>query len=226
MKKVFSLFLCFAILFSTLSIVASATEITAQNEEIFTTACEVFPEYADKIRLTSATTSTNRKSSEPVELLFTETRAVSEDRTIMYSEFSNGAVLLTSSVFSKDETTNSSSELGGVVTTTCTITVVCNYFSNVRFTLSRIIYKMLANDYDYIVSAGTPSTNNSSRCIYNDPNTTNDDPYIKMKENASGDAEISYYLRFYDTNWDCYDGDLIIKVGDNSYSCDFESKVG
>ena len=48
MKKVFSLFLCFAILFSTLSIVASATEITAQNEEIFTTACEVFPEYADK----------------------------------------------------------------------------------------------------------------------------------------------------------------------------------
>lgn len=222
MKKLFGILLSLVIVINLIPFPAFAAENSScEYDEIIEAACEVFPEYAVKILCNTPDGLGYSRTRNSATLVICETRSVSENQEITYAEFSNGAVVLASNVFSKVVTPTSSNELGGVVTTTCEIKVVCNYASKIAFKLSRFIYKMLANDYDYIVSKGTASADSYSgaHCVFSE------DDYVQY-ETATQNAHLYYTLDFYDNSSNCFDCDLSITIGNNGFSCNVNSHVG
>lgn len=213
MKKILAVLFCALMVFSAMPVAASAaTEAENERDELLALACAVFPEHTDVIRNQEMpNVSCQTQSDGTIEVVTKETRAVSDDTELTYIEYSDRTAAIIKGKFTAERTSSSDqSELGGVVTTTCSFKVTCSTSSGV-FTLSRVMYKMNANDYDYFLNAGSSSVNNYCSVLSNSYN---------QYETASSLATIVYKLRF---NYGSTSGssgnfnvtDFYIKVGNN-----------
>ena len=108
------------------SVVFAAEDSTSECEEFIDLACEIFPEYSDKIRGDSQYSNTNTRSSVHVELIESVSRAVSENEYITYAEYSNGAILLTDYSYSYYTTQNESYTSAGGTYASIDIIAACS----------------------------------------------------------------------------------------------------
>lgn len=131
------------------------------KDDIRELALIVFPEYANEIRkgtneLTASTMSVHGSNTPTLEV--SETRMVSDNLSLTYYQYSNGVDLLAlteTSVVVDDTWTNNGSTVGTTGTTyNVDITLDCNV-SEALILIGGISYKIVSNDYDLIVNAGT-----------------------------------------------------------------------
>lgn len=100
MRKLISVVMATLILFTMpLNAFAAEDHSTYTHEELIQLGCDVFPEYADKILHSNCNGSSISTFSNRKELLFEETRKVSEDVVLTYTEYSNNMVFLTSATY-------------------------------------------------------------------------------------------------------------------------------
>ena len=131
MKKLISVCLALVLLLTTIPFSAFAVDETAsESAEIVALACEVFPEYADRINNTPHHSAMAR-TVEPKTIIADETRFAGDSSYLNYKEYSDGTILLTQvrnndgDDFKYDLTTNSYSTGAGA--TTANITVKAYY---------------------------------------------------------------------------------------------------
>lgn len=112
-------FILAILLASTLPLSATATEIelTEQNE-LFTLACTVFPEYAPIIRGESTSAYSLPRSSNPNEIVHTETRNVSDTHSVGIAILSSGSVIVVEGKYDYTDLQNTGSSISHVGTDT------------------------------------------------------------------------------------------------------------
>lgn len=217
MKKAIALLVSLIMLFVNCALPASAavydSEPEVQVNDLLVLACEVFPEYADRI-----TTEYHSSNSRSARTLVREISRESDNGSIFtYTEYSDGLVLLTESeVDFKCEETQTDMEVEQSITR-CTLSVrafsnkfTYGYFqfNNIRFVLDRF-------NYDYITSYGSAIKYGSPLCL--SPST----PTVIYNETASRRAQISYFIHW-DTNdpisKDYWPTELRIVIGNTTYS--------
>ena len=193
MKKSLEYILTITLLFCLLPMNVSAQENNVERTELLEKACVAFPEYADIINADTVPSTVSRSVSSR-EVVFSETRDISETEFIVYTEYSDGLVVLDSVEIMDDEVDYNSTEQSGSMTKfDITVTATC-LGVNSYFTLSNVKFTIYATTYDRITSSGTPTTHNVQN-TYNDK-CTNWDPVCTPNETASAAAKISVKLQF------------------------------
>lgn len=224
MKKFISYIITIALLLSMLPVSASAQETNSERNEILEKACIAFPEYAETIRADAAPSGISR-SSTPREVVFSETRPLSENEFIVYTEYSDGLFAIDSVEMEKEVIYNSMDQSGSMTKFDITVKATCSDVYS-HFTLSNIKFTIYPTTYDRITSSGTPSVK-TGEYTYND-NCTYDTINCTPNETASAPAKVSVRLNFrfgpYSTNF--YQSDLIIKVQNNQLTVTHEEYVG
>lgn len=219
MKRCLSIFLSLLLMLTMFPVTANATEnSTTECEELIDLACQIFPEYVSKIKNHEISTYALPRNIEQPEIVFSETRAVSEDENIIYTEYSDGAVLLTDLQFNKEVTYVDRQTGAGATVVTVNIKATCNQVSDQYFKLSNVVYTLNGAGYDSIdnpgtASTSTPATNGSGHAC----NIIGSRTY-EPNETASANARLMYHLQFrYHLVADrFYDSYLTLEVGDNS----------
>lgn len=220
MKKAVSLILTFILLYTVcpLGIPVHAQEQNDERDQILTRACIAFPEYAHKIEANTFSGSTAR-SSEPRELVITEMRPLSDSEFIVYTEYSDGLIVLDQGYMESETIYNSTEQSGSrtlfniTIKATCTLTEAYFKVSNLKFTI-------YASSYDRITSIGTPRVYNPeytyNDCCYYD----NEDCTYNLYESASEYASVCFPLQFRFAPYDesILDSYLWVEVGDNTLS--------
>lgn len=222
MKKLISVCLALVMLLTAFPVNAFAAENTdSEYDQLMELACEVFPEYADRINNTP-NRSTTARSVEPKTVVADETRFVGDSSYLNYKEYSDGTILLTQvrnndgDDFKYDLTTNSYSTGAGA--TTANITVKAYYAggnTSSYFKLSNMIYTTVSNGYDTINSTGTASTTSGCSVMSGYPITV-------LNESASGPAKIEYRLKYSLDVSMFFVSTLTIKVGNNGLTITHE----
>lgn len=207
MKRLLSLVLAAALVISSISFSAFATETESERDILIARACEVFPEFSEKITA-SADEFTQQSRTVTKKPVYTETRQVSDREYITYTEHSDGIVLL-SDIYFEYTTNEIGHEISGANTTvTVTITALCNYISG-YFKLSNVQYTISRSGYDQIDSAGSMSYggNASLHTAYS--------PI--WYETASQKAQISYRIKWFlgPDPGDYLNSILTLEVGNN-----------
>lgn len=167
---------------------AAAETDTSERDELIALACEVFPEYAQVIRNEVPGNNVRIQSNVKVQVVSTETRAISDNRTLSYTQLSNGAAILTENIYVDDIIESTATGSGGIVTKTCTVKIACTHSPGV-FTLSGIIYKTLSSGYAVIENAGVATVSPVESVIY-------DRVGVTYYQSANKPAEIVYDLAF------------------------------
>lgn len=189
MRRLFIYLLTICVTFSILVTPAHAAEnSTSEREQLIHLACDVFPEYASILRGEDNSYLINTRSISEPTVVYSETRSVSENCELMYTQYSNGRA--TATQFTYTEVDRSAEVGAGIITTTLTIKVACTDSPGV-FTLSNIQYSISQSTYDFFVGEGSPAAN--STCQYF--RETGNYAYVK-RETASGPAYIEYHLTF------------------------------
>lgn len=175
MRKLISIVLTILILL-TMPLNAFAAENTSTriHDELIQLGCDVFPEYAAKILNYNYEGKSNSTFSSKNDLIIQETRNITDNATLTYSEFSNNLVVLTNVTYSKSVIGHSSEWISGTLYRfNCGVRVTCNYSSNV-FVASNIIYEDSNETYATITSTGelSDSTADSSAFWTCEPNET------------------------------------------------------
>lgn len=206
-------------LFTTMPVVQAADSSVNTHEELINLACEVYPEYASKIRNQKILSSSRTRSSEPPELIYSDSRDASNGGTLLYSEYSDGVILLTSYTPKKSVTVVDSNTGAGATAYTINIVATCTG-TNGTFTAKNVKYTTISSSYDRIDSVGTHKEETAEMTGYIACSLQNvtPNPYAKMNESASGNAELTYYLTF---KYAPYEGSFIatkltLSVGHNS----------
>jgi hypothetical protein len=210
MKKIFCFLLSLIFVMASMPFTANASENNSDvQDELITLACVIFPEYAD--RITNPVTTARTRSIGARELVITETRAVSENEYLTYTEYSDGLVLLTDNDF--ECSLSVTDRILGTTKTdvTATITATCNLTSG-YFRLSGVQYSLYKQGYDTINSTG--SSSRSGNCIYAGLNSS------VLTESAGRCAHLSYVLSFKIGNsaGDIVQSYLTLSVGNNTAS--------
>lgn len=161
MKKIISFCLVALMLVSVLPVGAfAAQDEQDEREQLLAQACSVFPEYAAAIRGEAAATYSLPASDNRNEVVFTETREISDTETLSITQMASGDIIVTQGEFEylKVETTDSSvSDVGpdkigyASFKATCTDADGVFYYKNVGF----IIHQ---NGSGFFTSYGTAST--------------------------------------------------------------------
>lgn len=178
------------ILLSTFPIETAAVDsVNAERKELLNLACQLFPEYVASIR-GKAEAVYSRSQTHVAEIVFCETRSVSEHEKITYAQFSNGRGIIvdeSATAASLDETDSSETTFGGGKTGTLSYKITPTderYFSGI-FYLDDFKYRLISATYDCITDDGTPSVNDSIYCVFNQSTTV-------YQETASSSARASY----------------------------------
>lgn len=196
MKKVLSVFLVATIILTTLPFNVMATEVSSSShDELIALACEVFPEYTSSI-LGENISAYNLPQYDENEVIFSETRNISETEKLTYTQFASGRGIIISeesTAIELEETGSSQSSFAGGVDYTVSYKITPSNdpdddFPGV-FTIDNFKYRIIYSTYDLITSPGTANVNNENFChkslltsVYQETPTT--------------DAEISYRLTF------------------------------
>ena len=188
MKRLITLILCICLIGVSIPFSVSANEADTERDRLVATACEVFPEYASKITHSPENFKNRARNSEARELVHNETRKVSDNQFMTYSEYSDGVVLLSSSNYRYSTVQNGQETSGQNTTVTITITAACNIISG-SFKLTNARYTISRNGYDRIDSAGTMSI--VEKCYMHTTYTP------IWNETASQKARIAYRLSWY-----------------------------
>lgn len=197
MKRLFSPLIAIILLFTTVLFPASAAE-NNEYEQLLSSACEIFPEYAASIRGDVASTRALSNYCDNT-VVFSETRMVAENDYLTCTEYANGSIVLTEvssgddCCFDYDLTTNSYSSSSGGTTRNITIKaayVGLYYSSGTYFKLSNIIYTTASGAYGTINSAGTGTTSGDCSILEGSP-------FVIYNETASTAAKIVYNLSFH-----------------------------
>lgn len=176
----------------------AAEDKSSERDKLIAQACEVFPEYADKIRNQKMQPNSRSHSLEASKLIYSDSRdAPNNGGTILYSEYSDGIVLLTSYIPTKKVTVVDSHTGAGATAYTINIVATCSGISG-TFTAKNVKYTTISSAYDRIDSVGTYKTETTEMTGYVACALQNDtpNPYVVMNESASGSAIITYKLTF------------------------------
>ena len=187
MKRTFSVIMLMIHLLSMLSVAAYADSGNDVQNEVIALACEVFPEYANKILAPAVDISIYGRSMNQRTLVVSETRSVSDNEYITYSEYSDGVVLLTDYEFEHTETTNDYDSNPMTTTVDMDIKATCTNVSG-YFLLEGVRYMLINGSYDTILDVGTPTY--SGKCTLHTAFTP------VLNESASGNAYICYNLNY------------------------------
>lgn len=223
MKRFLSVLLCICYIMCAVPVQAEAATSHSAYNQIMALGCEVFPEFAHKITNNISSTPGNTRQMEVPTVIYSETREVSNNRSLMYTELSNGAVLLAELTFEKDVHFDSLTHTNSGTIYYYTISLACNYSYGV-FTLSDVEYIALNAGYAYIYDTGTPSVNYNDQCRY----TAGTHRYMEDVSDYLP-AQIVYSLEFDDKNYystNVYCGTLLIKIRGNTLTCEFDSLDG
>lgn len=200
MKKAVSLLLCVIILCMSMPAVAMASENDSERDQLIADACAVFPEYAGMIQNQeqNGIPKVVTRASTTNELVFSATRPVSDDKYILFSEYSDGTLLVTEYETKCTKTENSHSTSGSYknydVNIEATMAGVNGYFK-----VSNVKYSLITSQYDRITSTGTESK--SGKC------TSGTLSVSRLNETATQKATLIYDLYFqfgpgsYYTKW-------------------------
>lgn len=216
MKRFLSIFLALVMLLAVMPMGTYAAESKTERDILLEKACAAFPEYASKIAADTAPIATCSAQQERT-LVFTDTRALSENDFISYTEYSDGLVLLSDTNLNRKVTYNSNTVTGA--RTKADITVTATYSGiNSYFKVSNVKYTIEEYGVDCITSIGSPKA-------YPSPNTSYDNCQyhgytLNQYETDSGNARVAYSLSFrYATIPTAFiTSCLAIEVGNNAVS--------
>lgn len=104
----------------------ASDQSTAKRTELISLACEVFPEYSEVIRGEKNTTFGLTRFSNSNEIIVCETRSVSENQEITYTEFSDGTAIVASNEYEYSSTISDRESSGSATHTVINIEVTCN----------------------------------------------------------------------------------------------------
>lgn len=213
MKKLVGLLLVVVMAFGFIPMQANAAqnEKCSGQEELIAVACEAFPEYRDKIISRRGIEGHGRSPDATRELVVTETRYISDNEAIVYSEYSDGLILLTDYTYRYSTTINSQTQEGSRTLYDVTIRATSADVANAYFELRNVQFTIYGTAYDRITSVGTYTEYGycdvHTRCT------------PVLYETASTKANIVYRL-----SWKAYSDPggwlpsvLRIEVGNNSF---------
>lgn len=180
-RKLLSLFLAFTLLLTALPFNALAKDDILSREEHLALACEIFPEYRDKILGVNSVSAYSRSLSER-EVVIADTRQVTENHVMTYAEYSDGETLIASSIFNTPVSildSDSSSPFnktvkfidqatgGGATEYTVTLYVSAPYESDDEFIAENVKFTIVGGYgegcYDCISSTGDISSSTTDR---------------------------------------------------------------
>lgn len=173
MRKYLAMLLAAVMLLTMMPLGAAATETdTSERDELIALASEVFPEYANQICEERIGTYAVSRGLGQRELVVTESRSVSDTETLIYSEYSDGIVLLTDYDFEKEVTYVDRQTGAGITTTTVDIKATCTGVSG-YCKLDDVVYSLVSSSYDMIHDKGTASRSGNcniygSSCVLNE----------------------------------------------------------
>lgn len=213
MKKYFAIVLACILLLNTLPLGASATEADQEGyDSLVRKASIAFPEHADKMNNPEGLASAYSRNGEPREVLIKDTRAVSEEEFVTYTEYSDGLILLSGYKFTADS--EATSNVQGATSRDITIDIEATCVNDTPykgyFYLEGVSYSLKYSDYDCITNTGTASSTGyctkATRFLYN--KTETDTSY----------AELGYELHFQigPTGYHTVDSVLILWVGEDT----------
>lgn len=224
-RRYLSVILAVIMLLTMLPFPTVAAKDISERNEIIELACQVYPEFANKIRYQKITTSNNTRSADPI-LVYSDSRNVSNNEILLYSEYSNGVILLTDYNF--DEVVTTVDSVTGAGATACTINIkaTCSNISG-YFQINDFRYTLVSSAYDRIDSLGEyfpyeePGNGIENDCYFNESSTN---PRTKMNETAASDAYANFSLqfRFSARPNDFFTSLLSITVGNNDIIVEHE----
>lgn len=155
-----------AILFLTMipvSVSAAETDLSEYNE-LINLACEAFPEYASAIRENDRNSRSTLYSVSSNEVVFSDTRSISDSVKIGITQFSSGDIFVTKYVASGYEIDITNPETGDIsnvgVHGSADFTVALSGFYK-TFELSDVSFTIYYNASDYFTDTGTPTPSNA-----------------------------------------------------------------
>ena len=160
MKRIFAIILSLVMLLTTAALPVHAAEATtSEKEEIIALACQAFPEYVDIIRGNTVVNHA-RSTNQSVELVFSETRHISDNQYVSLTYYSNGRALLATV---EDEVYYHEVELDGrIMYGTISADFTYTGFSG-AFTLKNVTYVINPNGSDYFTSFGSATCTGYNR---------------------------------------------------------------
>ena len=213
MKKLLSILLSLAVLFSMLPASVSADDSISDREKTLALACELFPEHASTIRNGSRNIQRNRSIGAPAVLVLSETKQASADTTLTYMEYSDGTSYLASLWDHTIDTVDSDvSSSGDLIKYTVDLTVYSTIAVG-EFKVKNIKFCLDSLWYDNITSGGYIASDSVSGYQSD----------IKEWEDKNGKAYVSYDASFPRSNGTGpnYEPTFTFYVGNDS--CSFAS---
>ena len=117
MKKLISFCLAALMMIAVLPIVAlAAGNDQVERDQLLTLACSIFPEYADIIQGETVATYSLPSSDNPSEVVFTETRNISNKESLSITQLASGDVIVLDASYDYTELENTGSSISNVGT--------------------------------------------------------------------------------------------------------------
>ncbi len=158
MKRVLSILLVAVLLFTVMPFAVFADESDiSEHDELVAKACETFPEYSDKIsgHLTPSQVQIQSVSGHSSDVVHSESRYVSDNEVLTYTEYDSGIVTLSEARFNASFTTDSTDVSGSITYVTATLRgTVSNYGCDNVFIAENFVFAIYAHSYDRIISLG------------------------------------------------------------------------
>lgn len=184
MKRTIAIIMLLVILLTTAILPVYAAEPASEKAEIIDLACQAFPEYTDiicgRVPASRARSNTNEKP----EMVFSETRSISDDQSISITYYSDGGALLTRSTIVCDMSENiANSSKYTYWTVTGEFTTTYTDYPGV-FTISNAEFRISTDGTHTVTDDGNISTSGCS-----------------SSGNYSSTTEVKYGVRFMNDNY-------------------------
>jgi len=196
MKKILSLCLAILMLLTALPIDASAVENkTYTQTELLTLACEVFPEYESEIINQENRSFANYRSSDSDEIIFSETRDISDNQSLTLLQRRSGDIIVVSREidWANLYVNDSTSDISNVGVTGTADFQINTTSASGTFILSDVRFTIYYTGSDYFTSTGTVSGLGYS---LGSTNVTNTSISYNITFNANYNEFLSFHLNF------------------------------
>lgn len=213
MKKSISLVIVFIILFTLAFPIYATTadedDQVISRETLIAMGCELFPEYASKIKNPPVMALYARSEVVSPTVVNSQTKSLSENETLTYMEFGNGVTTL---IYNKLWHESYNSANGRMTHIKGNFSCVCNMSLDTLF-VSDFHYVIDSLGYDYISSFGTDDTSSCQILAR----------YTKQYEDVNSNAYIEYRVLFYpfpyqiELGFPAYSAVIRLEVGDNTF---------
>lgn len=197
MKRFISVVLTCILILTMLPIGTFAAETKDDSKKVvdamFFRACEVFPEYADKLSGNPKTSRSTTAEAGTPEVVVTLSRWISENESMTYTEYSNGIILLSTEQYNYQHDVSITETLPTSRTYSVNITATCRDMYGTVFSgycrIEGLTFKVLYNGYDSILSEGNADC--TTGCEFRNGKYS-----MVRNETASQAASVNYYIQF------------------------------